>query len=60
MNSFNFVAEDQENEDCGSDGRGASIGNNANHSDKLSNGNQEGSLNGENEGDQGSDNGNSH
>lgn len=49
MNSFNFVAEDQENEDCGSDGRGGSIGNNANHSDKLSNGNQEGSANAENE-----------
>ena len=39
MNSFNFVAEDQENEDCGSDGRGGSIGKDANHSDKLSNGN---------------------
>lgn len=51
MNSFNFVAEEQENEDCGSDGRGGSNGNNGNHSDKLSNGaGNEGSSNVEHEG----------
>lgn len=40
MNSFNFVAEEQENEDRGSDGRGSKENNNMNNNtqvDKLSN-----------------------
>jgi len=39
MNSFNFVAEEQENEDRGSDGRGSKENNNNNNQgvDKLSN-----------------------
>lgn len=36
MNSFNFVAEEQENEDRGSDGRGSKENNNQG-ADKMSN-----------------------
>ena len=41
MNSFNFVAEEQENEDRGSDGRAGTVDskeNAATHAEKLSNG----------------------